>query len=116
MGVPGGPTANLPLETPPRQARWAAQSRRTRKNSPVRDHRNNMCPSGSALHHPAAATLVEYSTKGCPTKTGRPWTLQEVEAAIGDCLRLRARIGGVKTVKVECEGGKARLPRNRDML
>ena len=35
-----------------------------------------------ALHHPAAATLLQYATKGCPAKTGRPWTREEIEAAI----------------------------------
>jgi hypothetical protein len=44
--------------------------------------RNCMCPSGLALHHPAAGHLLAYATGGCPTNTGRNWTLQEMEAAI----------------------------------
>ena len=45
-------------------------------------HRNKMCPRGLALHHPAAATLLEYATTGCPTMTGQPWTVQHMMAAI----------------------------------
>ena len=30
----------------------------------------------------AAATLLRYATKGCPVKTGRSWTIEEIEAAI----------------------------------
>jgi hypothetical protein len=41
-----------------------------------------MCPSGLALHHPAAATLLEYATGGCPTNTGSPWTKQQMQEAI----------------------------------
>ena len=37
-------------------------------------YRNKMCPKGFALDHPAAATLKEYATYGCPEKTGNPWT------------------------------------------
>ena len=39
--------------------------------------RNNMCPSQLALHHPAAETLLQYATGGCPTITGRNWTKQQ---------------------------------------
>jgi hypothetical protein len=41
-----------------------------------------MCPSGLALHHPAAATLLEYATGGCPTNTGNPWTKQQMREAV----------------------------------
>ena len=44
--------------------------------------RNNMCPRGLALHHPAAADLLQYATEGCPTCTGDPWTIQQMTAAI----------------------------------
>jgi hypothetical protein len=37
-------------------------------------YRNKMCPKELALDHPAAATLKEYATYGCPEKTGNPWT------------------------------------------
>ena len=45
-------------------------------------HRNNMCPRGLALHHPAAELLRTYATLGCPTETGKPWTTVEMQAAI----------------------------------
>ena len=38
-----------------------------------------MCPSGLVLHHPAADLLLQYVMEGCPTKTGKPWTVQEME-------------------------------------
>ena len=41
-----------------------------------------MCPSGLALHHPSADLLLQYTMEGCPTKTGRPWTVQEILEAI----------------------------------
>jgi len=41
-----------------------------------------MCPTGLALHHPAAKVLVQYATRGCPVQTGKPWTWQEMQAAI----------------------------------
>ena len=41
-----------------------------------------MCPSGLALHHPAAPLLKEWATYGCPTNTGRPWKREEMQEAI----------------------------------
>jgi hypothetical protein len=49
---------------------------------PVPEHVNNMCPRGLALHYPAAALLVDYATLGCLTETGRPWTVEMMQAAI----------------------------------
>ena len=43
---------------------------------------NSMCPKGLALHHPAAAKLLQYATKGCPVNLGKPWTLEMMAAAI----------------------------------
>ncbi len=37
-------------------------------------YRNSMCPTGRALHHPAAKILREWATLGCPTSMGRDWT------------------------------------------
>ncbi len=45
-------------------------------------YRNNMCPKGLALDHPAAATLNEYATYGCLAKTGKPWTKAEIWEAV----------------------------------
>jgi hypothetical protein len=47
-------------------------------------HKGSMCPSGLATLHPAPKTLLEYATKGCPAKTGRHWTLEEMEAIIAN--------------------------------
>jgi hypothetical protein len=45
-------------------------------------HRNLMCPAGLALHHPAAETLLNWAEFGCPTQTGKPWSISEMEEAI----------------------------------
>jgi hypothetical protein len=45
-------------------------------------HRNQMCPAGLALHHPAASHLLQYAMEGCPVLTGKPWTQAQMEAAI----------------------------------
>ena len=45
-------------------------------------HKNNMCPQGLALFHPAAATLLHYATNGCRVNTGKPWTVSQMQAAI----------------------------------
>lgn len=41
-----------------------------------------MCPSGLAATHPAGDLLQEWSTFGCPMMTGKPWSIQEMTAAI----------------------------------
>jgi hypothetical protein len=41
-----------------------------------------MCPAGLALHHPAAETLLNWAEFGCPTQTGKPWSISEIEEAI----------------------------------
>ena len=45
-------------------------------------HGNNMCPLGLAVHHPAYETLKIYATEGCPVKTGRNWTKEDIHAAV----------------------------------
>ena len=45
-------------------------------------YRNSMCPTGRALHHPAANILREWATLGCPTRTGREWTKSEMWEAV----------------------------------
>ena len=45
-------------------------------------HKGSMCPSGLALHHPAAELLLDYASGGCPAKTGRQWTIEEMHAAV----------------------------------
>ena len=41
-----------------------------------------MCLAGLAFDHPAADLLMEYATIGCPTKTGKNWTMTDLEDAI----------------------------------
>ncbi|KAL7465644.1 hypothetical protein ACHAXS_005969 [Conticribra weissflogii] len=41
-----------------------------------------MCPSRLALHHPAAANLLQYATKGCPAHTGANWTVAQMKAML----------------------------------
>jgi hypothetical protein len=41
-----------------------------------------MCPTGRALHHPAAEMLNQWATFGCPTHTGQPWSKEEIWAAV----------------------------------
>jgi len=45
-------------------------------------YRNSMCPTGLALKHPAASTLLEYSKYGCPTQTGKEWTKIQMWEAV----------------------------------
>jgi hypothetical protein len=53
---------------------------------PKLDHlgqwRGEMCPKGLALHHPVAGKLLQYATKGCPSRTGKPWTRAKMQEAI----------------------------------
>ena len=45
-------------------------------------YRNSMCPTGRARNHPAADTLREWATLGCPTRTGRNWTKEKMWEAV----------------------------------
>ena len=49
---------------------------------PPGKHRNNMCLSGLAVHHPAYEMILEYATGGCPVNTGHNWTKEEIHAAV----------------------------------
>ena len=41
-----------------------------------------MCPSGLALHHEAADTLLKYATSGYQTETRKLWTVEQMEVAV----------------------------------
>jgi hypothetical protein len=43
--------------------------------------RNMMCPRGLALHHPAAAKLLQYATGGCPANTGQNFSTRNAPGA-----------------------------------
>jgi hypothetical protein len=49
---------------------------------PLVEHRRGMCPTGLALHHPAAPLLKEWATYGCPTRTGHPWLKDDMQEVI----------------------------------
>jgi hypothetical protein len=49
---------------------------------PLAEHCGGMCPTGLALHHPAAPLLKEWATYGCPTRTGCPWLKDNMQEAI----------------------------------
>jgi hypothetical protein len=50
--------------------------------APLAAHWGEMCPSGLALRHPAAELLIEWSSYGCPTCTGKRWTKAEMQKAV----------------------------------
>jgi len=41
-----------------------------------------MAPQGLAQKHEAAKLLADWEKFGCPTQTGRNWTIEEIQAAI----------------------------------
>lgn len=41
-----------------------------------------MYPRGRAITHPAGPLLKEWATYGCPTCTGKNWTVEQMQAAI----------------------------------
>ncbi len=41
-----------------------------------------MAPQGLTLRHEASELLAEWAQLGCPTRTGRDWSLAEIQAAI----------------------------------
>ncbi len=41
-----------------------------------------MAPRGLACAHPAGNLLHEWELYGCPTMTGREWTIDEIQAAV----------------------------------
>ena len=62
-------------------ATYAGSGNYISDNRPAQVGRN-MCPRGSALHHPAASTLLDFATHGCPVNTGKPWTIHQMQTAI----------------------------------
>lgn len=42
----------------------------------------SMCPANLAARHPATNIFFDYATGGCPVKTGQPWTIDQITAAI----------------------------------
>ncbi len=78
----------------------------------VPQYLNSMCPRGLALHHPAAPLLNEFATCGCPTETGKPWTIPQMQAAIDRGLHKSTLLEDVRTqlrkeVMEKIENGQA---------
>ena len=49
---------------------------------PPQVYRNSMCPTERALAYPAAGLLKEWAILGCPSRTGKPWTRDEIWEAV----------------------------------
>jgi hypothetical protein len=82
--------------------------------APLATHRGKMCLSGLALHHPATKLLKEWSSYGCPTRTGMPWTKAEMQEAVDQgphCLAMSNKtIAHFKVeVKEKVKIGQAKL-------
>jgi hypothetical protein len=74
------------INAPP-QSLWtqhdgSATMPRNRVQPDPTTYRNEMCPSGLALEHPAAPLLQHYATMGCPTMTGKDWTRTQIYEAV----------------------------------
>ena len=53
--------------------------------------RGLMAPTGPALKHPAAESLLEYATTGCPVNCGDDWTLEHLDEAVANGAHPSAR-------------------------
>ena len=88
-------STSSPVETKqPLQAPWkitTSRAPRPRKEVRTQKLQKQMQPQGLTKNHPAFQTLQQYATKGCPTKTGRHWTREEMQAAIDRGNHISAR-------------------------
>ena len=75
-------------------SRHAGQFELRGKDGHRPSHRGGMCPGGLAQRHPAADKLLEYATKGCPARTGRNWTCEEMQAAVDRSNHASAKADG----------------------
>ena len=46
------------------------------------EYRGSMFPKNLALKHPTADLLLQYAEGGCPVQTGKPWSHEQMQAAI----------------------------------
>ena len=68
-------------------SQWETHQGKTTSTSapqtqPPQGYRNSMCPVGRALAH-LAGLLKEWATLSYPTRTGKPWTRDEIWEAVG---------------------------------
>ena len=131
--VTGSTTAKLRIEnkrrrkqlqaTQPDQQWWSTHEgsfKMPPQRNPPETYRNNMCPSGLALHHPAAPILLQYAESGCPTLTGAPWTNAQMLAAITKGPHVSALIPDAmrqldEEVQGKIEAGQAKIIRWNDI-
>ena len=78
------------------------------------NYRNEMCSAGIATLHPAGELLAEWSQLGCPTKTGCPWSKEEIWAAVErgphqSSLTLEALVHFAKESIKKVKAGQAKL-------
>ena len=83
-------------------------------------YRNNMCPNGLALHHPAAPTLEQYAESGCPTNTGAPWSREQMQTAIDRGPHISALVPDAMAqldleIAEKVKNGQARIIRWNDI-
>ncbi len=88
---------------------------------PAQDRIGLMWPRGVANNHTAAPLLHDYSINGCPVNCGRPWTKDEIMAAIergahkSACVP-EAREYLLEQTKQKVKDGFANLVRLRDII
>ncbi len=80
-----------------------------------------MWPRGVANEHPAAPLLHDYSIKGCPVDCGRPWSKDEILAAIRrgaheTACEPEARAYLLAQTQEKVKEGFAKLIRLRDII
>jgi hypothetical protein len=78
------------------------------------DYCNKMCPAAIATLHPAGELLAEWSQLGCSTKTGRPWSEEEMWEAVAQrphqsSLSPKALTHFVKESFAKVKAGQAKL-------
>lgn len=61
---------------------WGNSMISTTRPRATSHHMAQMYPFGLALQHPAAPSLLQYATRGCPVQPGKPWTVEKMQAAI----------------------------------
>jgi hypothetical protein len=75
---------------------------------------NEMCPAGIAMSHPAGKLLAKWSQLGCPTKTGRSWSKEDIWVAVErglhqSSLTLEALVHFAKKSVKKIKAGQAKL-------
>lgn len=83
-------------------------------------YRNQMCPRGLALHHPAAETLLQYATSGCPVNTGSNWSRDQMQCAVDrgphvSALVLDAMVQFDAEIQEKVLNGQARIVKWNDI-